>query len=386
MGRRKYFLWILLSVVCFGGCIAGRKNTTPEAMKNDIQSKTGIMSLSPEFLGGRLITLQSTSGDSQVVCFDYESKSFVPLCTKADCSHTPGDRGCTANLLAQNLSQICVYDGKLWYLKMKAGDSLQETETVLCCADITGENEEEMYTIEGDIYLIWCSVLYDNSFYGVNHQMVIDEKGLFDGYKERMIRLDLANGEMTEIEGIQHVQSANYYIFGYRDEKIYYRYYPCDEYPEGAIVTYHCETQEKEILSLREGMLENPSMNENYLVYAIMEENENIWYVIDLEKEEEIGFVADKFKRGCSIYDDEILFYSLEQGYSRYQIKTGEYQEKIQNNEFAKQFDAFYSVKDGYLGRIIEDGYETEYAYISKKDFDKGGTPTILTKNGMPIW
>ncbi|MCI8513759.1 MAG: hypothetical protein HFI93_03890 [Lachnospiraceae bacterium] len=321
-----------------------------------------------------------------VVYFDYDTQAFAPVCTKADCSHVPGDMKCTANLIARNLSTICVYQNRLWYLKEKTGrEKLSDPQsTLLCRADITGENEEILYTWEMSIFP--GSVLYENCFYGVDIQDRYDENYQLAGFMSRLVSVDLESGEITEIEETEQTEIYPYYILGFYEGKIYYQYHPCEKYLNGAILAYDCKTREKEELSLAEGYLGSSKLKKNYLAYVMSDAGQTILYVIDLTEGKEISIpiAADISWR---LFEEEILLIQDRRQYGRYHLETGKYDTVVGTDNFASSFSVAFSTGVGYVGRIVdENDFLTEYAYISKEDFDRADEPTVLTKDEYPIW
>lgn len=371
--------------ICLGGC--AKKPGPSAGLSAEASGEAGIMG-NGEVPGGRLMELGGGNGQPALVYFDYAEKTFVPICARADCTHEPGDMNCPANILAENLCGYCVYQGQLWYLKESFEGRLHLSDPVtimLCRADLTGENAEVLYTWQ--MKPDYASVLYDGYFYVIDAPYIYDENSQFIGYESQMIRVDLETGEITEIEAKEETQESLYHILGAWEGKLYYRYYSEDRYPGGAVICYDCETQEKERFPLREGDLFSVFLEENYLIYEVVEEGqEETVYVVDLADEEEVAGIPNEFNMAVSFYGDEILFQDLLHGYARYDLKTGEYQPEVQGAEFVKKFQVSFSTGDGYVGHVANDeGYFNDYAYISREDFDRGGTPTPLTKNGRPI-
>lgn len=389
MRGRSSLTVVLLGLFCLSLCLAGCEKTpeTPAAFLADASDEAGMMGVVTEVPGGRLMMLGES--ESILVYFDYTGKTFVPICTRADCAHEPGDKNCPAGLLAENLVGICVYQGQLWYLKesFEGRQNLSDPVVVMLCrADLTGENAEELYTWQMTPNL-FGSVLYNGCYYVIDQPDIYDESGQYVGLESRIIRVDLESGAITEIEEKEEAQKTLYYIMGFREGNLYYNYYPGDRYPNGAVVRYDCETGEKEALSLREGDLHCAFLDGNYLLYMMEEEGQGeMVCVMDLTSGEEIARIPNEQDMGASLYGDEILFSDLRYGYARYDLKTGEYQPEIRDAEFANLFQAVFWTGDGYVGRCAnEEGFFNEYAYISREDFDRGGRPTPLTKDGWPI-
>ncbi|MCI8513760.1 MAG: hypothetical protein HFI93_03895 [Lachnospiraceae bacterium] len=330
------------------------------------------------------MVLGNEKGAPILVYFDYASKVFVPLCTKADCSHLSGDMGCTANLLARSLKGVCEYQGQLWYLKTKTEGRQSMNDplyTTLCRADLTGENEEELYTWE--INVSEGSVLYDGYFYCVDTQNYYDENLQLMGFKERLLRIDLENVDMAAIEEKEETQQRLYRILGFREGKLYYQCYPGKNYPEGVVMTYDCKNQEKEAFPLAEGELRIAALEEDYLTYSILDREQTVMYIVDLEDKEEVMSLPIDFYASYDILDGEVWVGQYRQKYEIYNLETKEYREIAERNDLTRGF----STGDGYVGQVIDgNDYVTEYAYISKEDFEKGGAPTIITKDEYPIW
>lgn len=381
--ERKKFLWgMIVGLMCLFGCINGKEETI-EKQEEYSQKDVGIMEAdTSEFLGGRLLKLGNKG--QKMTYFDYETHTLVPLCTKADCNHELENEGCIANLLAENLAYICIYQDKLWYLKLKLGESLGNVDTVLYRSDITGENEEKIYTLIGNTFPTKCNVLYDGYFYGLNTKDLYDEKGVFIGYTERLVRLDLVTGDIVEIEEEEQVDSYSYYIIGFQEGKLYYQYFPGKKYPNGAVMVYDCDSGEKMLFPIKAGMLGRADISNDYIMYALTNENEKKVYLVDLATQKESIAISVDDDAGYYLFKDEILIADVNKGYSRYNIETGEYQTGIRDEKFAEYFIIEYSTGDGYLGSISRDGYSVSYGYISREDFDKGGMPIILMEEDIP--
>ena len=212
-----------------------------------------------------------------------------------------------------------------------------------------------------------------------------DEKGIFDGYLNRLLCADLDSGEIVEIEDETYTKTKEYDLIGFRDGQIYYQYRAGDKYPDGALICLDCDTKEKETLVLEKGRLGSAQMNETYLMYTLKMEDDWKVIVVDLESGEEIANFVIGEDMLPGLYKNEILMSSMVEGYSRYDLETGK-AEKLGDGAYYAYFWAQHATGSGYLGQISEDGVYTEYAYISKEDFDQGREAKILTKNGWPIW
>lgn len=374
-------------ILCLGICLSGcekvtEKPTFEKLTQEREQDEAGIISIQPEVTGGRLMVMGQF--DKILVYFDYAGKKFIPLCAKADCSHTPGDMTCTANLLAQNLCGICEYQGNLWYLKevTEGREYVSDPASVtLCRADLTGEKEEELYTWEMEI--LGTSVVYDGYFYCVDTKECFDESFQFIGFTERLIRIDLKSGDIMEIEEKEEAQLRLFNILGCEKGKLYYQCYSSAKHPDGAVMVYDCDSQDKEIFPLDEGELRIADLDEGYLTYSIINHEQTIMYIVDLESKEDIMSLPIDVYDSYSISGEEVWIGQYHQEQKIYNFKTGEYRELAGRSDF----DRGFSTGDGYVGRMVdENGYLTEYTYISKEDYESGKEPTIITKDEYPIW
>lgn len=388
MKIKKHFLGILTGSLCLFACLNGCAKTvegkpSADLTEEGVQEEAGLLELEPEVAGGRLMKLGTL--DPILVYFDYAEKTFIPFCTKADCGHEPGNMDCTANLLAPNLAGICEYQGKLWYLKAITEGRERMSDpayTALYRADLTGENEEELYRWEMETPFF--GVLYDGYLYCVDNRGCYDENLQFVGYTESLIRINLENGDADEIEEKEETQQSLYRILDFREGKLYYQCYSGEKYPDGAVMVYDGKSREKKAFPLAEGDLRVAEVQEDYLAYSVMDREQTVMHIADLESGEEVMSLPIDFYASYNIFGEEVWIYQYRKESEIYNIKTGEYRkEPAGRTDFVKHF----STGDGYIGQIVdENDYCTEYAYISEEDYKNNGEPTILTKDMYPIW
>ena len=334
--------------------------------------------------GGFLMELSNTDGAECLVYFDYATKLLVPFCTKADCSHNVTNteaKTCTAAILSVDCSSYCgIYGGKLWYLKV-----LDLEHTGVYCADVTGENAQEMFVIEffsnmGDI------ILYDNTMYATCRRTIENEYGVLTGDAESLVAISLEDGSKTvllpETENIE----PSYYTIGFYNDKVYYRYFPCKEFPKGGVCYYDCTTGEIGVVPLPDIIIDLADMYGQHVVYRREENGKYFLEVYDLKQNKVVDSVKVNHKiSSMRVYDDELLFIVEEDGYYRYDFATNK-AEKIGDEHLPDQYWPFWPTGEGYLVKMMEKHMSTEFGYITREAFENGGEPIVLTEDEMPIW
>ena len=380
----KHMKWLFIMLILLVAGCAGEVEELPEEPKQT--EEVTIMEAGgwSETGGGFLMELSNTDGAECLVYFDYATKLLVPFCTKADCSHNVTNteaKTCTAAILGVDCSSYCgIYGGKLWYLKV-----LDLEHTAVYCADVTGENAQEMFVIDffpfmGDI------ILYDNTMYATCKRIIENEYGVLTGDAESLVAISLEDGSKTVLLPETENIGPSYYTIGFYDGKVYYRYFPCMEFPKGRVCYYDCKTGETGVVPLADVTIDLGDMYERYIVYKGEEKGKNFVEVFDLKQEKVVEKI--KFNNEVStirVYRDEVMLIVENEGYYQYTFSDGELKH-IGDMDLTKEYWAFWSTEDGYLVKTNEDDMISEIGYISREEYENAGMPKLLTENQMPIW
>lgn len=373
----KQICIVLVLIISLSGCTKSEQQneTTSEIGVNEKEISVMENGGWSEINGGFLMQL-----NDMMAYFDFASKMLVPLCTKTECDHEPNISEkdyCTAVLLAKDCSaKMCVYGGYLWYLKW-----IDFETAAIYRADLSGENAQEMFVVDVGISEAHRVVLYDNYMYIVDKKPVYNKIGAWVGDTERVVKISLEDGTVTEITQAKETQMPLYYVLDVCDGKLYFRDNENDK-----LFFYDCASGEIGEYPLNAKSLNMMEVRKGYLVYTSLDSAENFTEIIRLRDGKVLQRVNISDLSSYRIYDNEILLFHDEKGYYRYTFDTDEF-ELVGNEELLRKFWTFCPTGDGYLGEIYVGEYQREYAYMDREAFNRGEySYKALTEDRKPIW
>lgn len=370
---KKTLIVFVSILMLLSGCEKKQAEIPPVSHGRDITDEAALLDYSLKLDGG-VLNLVGFNG-SIVTFFDDKMEEFLPLCTKADCSHEPLDLGCTAALLGETCcGKLGIYHDKLWYWKYVDLD-----RSILCCADLSGENEEELFEVDVFATGNGPDVFYGGYLYKIDAKNKFDNMGMFAGFEERIVRIDLETGKLMEIKKAEEVKIAEYRCLGAYGGKIFYQRNDIED-NEFQILTYDCENEKFEEYPI-EGTLGNGELAGHYFAYRYEKDGEIRLKVLDLKREKEIGDFQIHADGAWLLFEDEVLAFSAKNGCKRFDIAIQEITQLDVEN-----VSIICETNYGYILGLSSDGITMdEYGYLSKEDFQNGEEPKILTEGGIPI-
>ena len=219
---------------------------------------------------------------------DESSHKTIPVCAKAECMHNSAE--CNAKLEKNYLSsQLHYYKGNLYVVRVDSGMA-----KLVRIAKDGSFREEVAELFPNDNITSISLVFHDNCVYAYDH---LGHTGALDSSEndeEKMIRVDLATGNISEVFSYQGAYSAIYGARSYGD-KLFFQIYHCsldrktakaDTYYK--LYCYDYETGNTEKIS-----------DKNIADYFVDTDNETLYY-----------FVIDKglYSRKLSESDSKMLY------------------------------------------------------------------------------
>lgn len=371
--KRLYVVMLATMLLCGCGQKGSETQINTDFLENDKEVTVMIGGGRSEVKNGYLMKIIN---QQLVAYFDCETKVLVPLCTKADCTHSIEERGeasCTAVLLGYEAMKLGIYEGKLWYLNGNEYNVLEIWQ-----ADITGENAKKMYTLEG--HAPSGTFIYDGHMYLHTRKFLVNELGMMEGLEESIFRVNLENGEFFALEEPKHLDIPTFELVGLSDGVLYvYHYEQSEEYPGGALVMYDCETGEKSVFAKNPGKYAYWGMNQNFIVSTSLIDDEGVISIIDLATGKKVDQLIFDKKRQFIIFEEEILI-PVDDNYCRYTFADRNF-EVLNTKALFGKFYPKISTGDGYLGDLADKEVCYGCGYIDKESFDQGGKPVELYRD-----
>jgi hypothetical protein len=396
MRKCKVGCWFLLiCVFIMTGCQASKEGNSEEVHSTSEAVVLETISQIPEeekpiSMGGFGTEIDGgiLFNEKGLACYyDIEGGTLIPLCSRPDCLHEPYsfenlEPDCPAAILSRDGSFYGAYKGKLWYLKREEPDC-----SVLCQADMNGENVVERFEVPVVGNLSGNQILWNNCLYLASTRSIFDDNEIYVGTEYRLLGINLETGQEIEIEPARNYSGLLYRVLGMREDWLYYYYIPdaTAEYPDGKVVRWNCKTKEKEELDFLAGSIKVCEWGGDYLVYS-GERGEKDFYsaVYDLASGENREIAqTETLVYGYSAFSSEIIYYVAGEGFYRCQTDGSE-QELLGEIELSVLTGLLpiYQVGEGYL--IY--GNSAGLFYVTRENFEQGGEVVPLADWELPTF
>lgn len=165
----------------------------------------------------------------RVWVFDREAEQMVPLCTRPECTHeynwsaTAKESDCPASYLGRRATALAVYEGQIWYVYQN------EDTWEFWTAELDGENHTLQQKADMGVLTPGPeSLFYDGSYYTVATDLVEDLEAGEHKLMNRLVQVDLGNGEVKELTEPVDV-SENPELLGAYGDHLYYTQVVTDE-------------------------------------------------------------------------------------------------------------------------------------------------------------
>lgn len=368
MRKMRNFV-ILCLCLCLAGCSAKEAERAPERVGKDWSKKT-VFEMNVrgcETENGVIL-----NGGDKYLYYDEATGILTPLCGRADCDHTSAE-DCTARLLMeQSTGIIGYYDGYLWFFWEHEG------ETTLRRANVDGTDQKDLFQVDIGMSGVDCWI-YQGLLYLLDMRIDFTEDvQVKTAY--RIAAIDLDTGKVEEIlEGTEEML----WLRGMVDGRLYYQLWDLEDGKEadqtmGVLYCYDCDTKETTEVFRQEG-LNYAVVEEDYLVYGILEGTEQNYYIMDPETGEEIASFVDR-KNGVVAFPTADQFL-VESGKGEfYRFDAAERKVSHIENSQAGNYHFVRSIEGGYLVQLIdeEQGITDQYAFLSDESLQNGGGAELL--------
>ncbi|MDI9242074.1 DUF5050 domain-containing protein [Fusibacillus kribbianus] len=285
-----------------------------------------------------------------VMFYDYETDTYVPLCSKPNCRHRTTE--CSAVSLAAHTDKIGYHRNKIYYFY---GGNRNQSQ--LYSADVDGTNVKKEGEYQHSVH--WGKLVFlDGKLYLTTSDDQFNENYQFEGVRSQLISIDLETGEETALtDEILDVQPL-FRIVGAYGGCLYY------------IDKNENDCMKK--INLKDGRTENVAepvywaeLKEDRLLYCMRTDFSVTERNLETGGEQMIG----NHQIGVSYWDSELHTLSLEDGEYRWTEQEGLTFIRPYNDE--KPFGMIARNKDTLIGTYTVRG-TPGFASIKTEDFLAG--------------
>lgn len=356
--KNKAKYWVLMSfcILAFLGMGGCSKKTADQEDGSGFTSLDTVAGME----GGILY-----QGDGLVEFYHVSNDKSLPLCTKANCQHTPyhgQSVTCTAALLYQQSTGIAMHQDRLWLY------ALEEGMVIVSSADANGENLKELCRFPGEF--VTTPLIFSGDFlYLVNSSGQWDEDGQLEGMSSQVQKISLLNGKAETILPEELLYYPAYGLIGIYQKQLYYvlnSYVDKEEEELGAtLYVLDLESGEtKPCLSEGSRIGLNTAMDGKWLGYSLYENGTYTAYLMDLQTKEQKKLTEPMEQEIQSFWitKSDVVYYVRQDGFYHDSAETGE-RKKIR--PAGEDIAIFAGLEEGYV--VGCNG--SDMAYISKEVF-----------------